>query len=101
MRYCAAVQEVPFVKPEQAAIAREMERRIIGIRQDAGVIFVGVSDRPTTAGEEPIYYVWLGCERNRDEETCRLMVLKLFDKEVIEGRRIQVESHRGIVRYRN
>jgi hypothetical protein len=98
MRYALHMKEIPFIKPEQAATAREMEQRLLSIREDSGVLFVGVSVKPMVAGEGPIYHVWIGCSRNADERTMGPLVHGLFNDEIMEGRRIEVEAHRGLLR---
>ena len=91
------MKETPFVKKEEADRAREMERRLAEIRKDAGILFAGVSVRPTKAGEAPTYYVWLGCSRSTDEKLMHYIVAHLFDEEIRSGLKIEVEAHRGVV----
>lgn len=92
------MREIPFVKKEEAAFAREMEQRILDIRDDAGVLFVGVSVKPTKAGEAPIYFVWLGCSRDTREELMGPLIDNLFCTEIAAGTQIKVEAHRGLLR---
>lgn len=91
------MEEIPFVKPEEAELAREMERRLLEIRDDAGVLFVGVSVRPTVAGEAPIFFIWLGCKRSTSEDMMGPLVDHLFREEILKGVQIKVEAHRGCI----
>lgn len=92
------MQEVPFVKKEEAAFAREMERRLLEVREDAGILFVGVSVRPTKSSEDPVYHVWIGCKRDMREDLMGPVVDLLFRDEIAAGVQIEVEAHRGLVR---
>ena len=92
------MEEIPFVKPEEAALARDMEKRLLEVRDDAGISFVGVSVRPTKQGEPPVFYLWVGISRETSEDLIPPLVDVVFQKELQEGVKIQVESHRGVIR---
>jgi hypothetical protein len=98
MSYPPDMREIPFVKKDEAEFAREIERRLLDVREDAGILFVGVSVKPTKAGEEPIYHVWIGCHRDTREDLMPRIVDNMFCNELAAGTRIQVEAHRGLVR---
>jgi hypothetical protein len=98
MRYLPNMAEIPFVKPEEAALAREIEERLSFVRGDAGILFVGVSVRPTVAGEAPLYHVWIGCDRSTQENLMHHLVANICRAELDAGVKIEVEAHRGVVR---
>lgn len=98
MSYPLAMAEIPFVKPEEAELARDMESRLLRLRADAGILFVGVSVQPTKVGEAPVFHVWLGCTRNTTEELMHHLVASTFHPEIASGIKIEVEAHRGVIR---
>lgn len=98
MGYVLNMVEVPFVKPEEAALARQIEEKLSAVRADAGILFIGVSVRPTVAGEAPLYFVWIGCARSTSEELMHHLVATTCAKEIEAGVEIKVEAHRGVIR---
>lgn len=98
MGYLLNMVEVPFVKPKEAALARKIEEKLSSIRVDAGILFIGVSVRPTVAGDNPIYFVWIGCTRSTSEELMHHLVATVCSEEIEAGVEIKVEAHRGVIR---
>lgn len=98
MRYVLAMVEIPFVKADERALASRIEEKISAARADAGVLFVGVSVRPTVAGEAPVYFVWIGCARSTSEDLMHHLVATVCAEEIDAGIEIKVEAHRGVIR---
>lgn len=88
---------IPFVKQEQAELARKIERKLLALSPDAGILFVGVSVDPTVE-EEPIYRAWIGCSRKIREDLVPKIIDVTLREELESGVKIKVEAHRGCVR---
>lgn len=94
------MKNVFFVKPDQFETARNMERRLLTLPEESGILFVGVSvlPDPDEKRTQPVYRVVIGCTREREPD---LMVAaaKHFLREFVDDeRQLLVEGYRGIGR---
>jgi hypothetical protein len=106
---------VPYVKDEEAGLARRMEEKLLALPKDAGVLFAGVSVEVTIA-ENPVYmnpgdqrpemlpgprsvsyHIWLGLDRSHDERLAGPLVQVVLREEVAAGAHLVVDAHRGVV----
>jgi hypothetical protein len=86
-----------YVLEEVATMAREWERRFANVREDAGILFVGVEPEPAENGMTKTYVVHLGLARHLDESTGVGIIQKLLEKEIATGAYdIKATIHRGI-----
>lgn len=90
------------VSPEEAELARKIEKKLIALPEAAGILFVSttVLEDPSTSAQEPsfrgvLYRVVVGCQRARDPSLINMVVRKYLLGEVPDHQLI-VESHRGI-----
>lgn len=93
------MNERPFVKKKHFDIARTMEEKLMDLPADSGILFVGVSVSPTVKADDPIYRIWVGCDRSMSEDTIRQAVFMTLHEEISRGADVkQVDVHRGIIR---
>ena len=90
---------IPFVKPEEAEFARAIEKKLLAITPEAGIIFVGVDVLPAEAGRDPIYKVLVGLDRKlKLEGAVTQLATMTLAQEHLSGADIQVEVRRGLSR---
>ncbi len=83
------------MKPEEAAKARRIEARLLGLSPTSGILFVGVNIK---AGEVPVFHIWVGCKRDYLDSAVAALVRSTLYKEIEDGLQVQIEVHRGVVR---
>lgn len=92
---------IPFVRKEHAAVAREIEQRLMELPADSGVIFAGVAiEATTTPDQEPVYRLTLGVDRELkiDATAYDHLVTLTLQGLLLVGVDIQVVVKRGVVR---
>lgn len=86
------MQNVPFVTDDQAQRARDMETSLLSIRDDAGILFVGVDVDPVTS----TFSAWIGCDRKFESRTIELLAITILKQFLARDERLEIKAHRGI-----
>jgi hypothetical protein len=90
------MKTVFLVKEEEAGLARVMEQKLLDLPPQSGILFAGVSVKPSTEENvPPVYEVWVGCCRDFSEGLMKPLVELTLRDELAAGVRIHVEAHRG------
>lgn len=90
---------IPFVKKEQAELARLIEEKLLALPESSGILFVGVSVAPTIAGQDPVYRLLIGIDRElKVEEAIGYLAILALSEELLQGADIQTEVCRGSCR---
>jgi len=93
------METIPFVKPEEAELARAIEKKLLALSPEAGIIFVGVDVSPSVAGQDPVYKVLVGLDRKlKLEGAVTQLATMTLAQELLSGADIQVEVRRGLPR---
>lgn len=98
------MRPVFFVKDEEADLARVIEKRLLNLPLESGVLFVGVSVDPeeydvgTKKRTPAVYRIWVGCHRNFDTRTIDALVKHVLKEEIDSGLRVEIQAHRGLGR---
>lgn len=92
------MKDIPFVKSEEADLAREMEDKLLALPRSSGILFVGISIEPLLHGGSPKYRVWIGCDRSFEEDTMVKLVEVTLREEITAGTKVFVAAHRGKLR---
>jgi hypothetical protein len=87
---------IPFVRKEHAELARSIEQKILNLPKSSGILFVGVSVKPSIEEHRPELFVWIGCSRSVEENTIKSLILVTLSTEIAEGAHVVVEVHRGL-----
>lgn len=89
-----------FVRPDEATVARRMEKVLLSLPAESGVLFAGVSvvSDPLSIPRKVIYQVVVGCDRSRDTSLINALVKTFLQKEIPEDSQLSVQSYRGIDR---
>lgn len=93
------METIPFVNKEHGELARTIEEKLLSVSSESGILFVGVEVTPTEAGQDPIYRVLVGIDRNLKVEQAidHLVTLTLYE-ELLQGVDIKTEVRRGCTR---
>jgi hypothetical protein len=91
------MKPVFYVKPTDAEVAQAMEKKLMDLPQEAGILFAGISIKPDDDGK-PVFHIWVGCHKSMDERMIPSLIGMLFQKDIEAGRRVKVEAHRGLGR---
>jgi hypothetical protein len=89
---------IPLVKDEEAALARKMERRILMLPEESGILFASVTVLPAVEAEPPVYDVLVGGKPEFDEGVLVMTAEMALALEISGGARVRVQSRRGLVR---
>jgi len=90
---------IPFVKKEHSEFARGIEKKMMGLPSTTGIVFVGVDVTPTVAGQDPIYKLLIGVDRDSGlEEAVGHLATVVLSEELLTGADIQTDVRRGIAR---
>lgn len=94
------MKSIFFVQPNEADIARRMEKILLGLPEESGVLFAGVTVVSDTKSRsrKVLYQVTVGCDRSRDTELIDLLVRKYLRQEVADDAQLVIRSYRGIDR---
>lgn len=94
------MKDIFFVQPEQAETARLMEKKLIELPEDSGVLFVSVTVLPDPFSQRnlPIYKVVIGCSRERENDLMHALAKRYLRDLVTDELQILVESYRGVSR---
>lgn len=94
------MKNVFFVKPDQFETAVAMEKRLMALPPESGVLFVGVSvlPDPDEKRTEPLYRVVIGCSRGVEPDLMHAAAKTFLRDFVEDDRQILVEAYRGIAR---
>lgn len=90
-----------LVQPDEADTARRMERTLLSLPEEAGILFAGVSVIPdplSSGARRVLYRVVVGCSRSRDLELVSLMARTYLRQEIKDESELTVEVHRGLDR---
>lgn len=94
------MKDIFFVKPDQFEIALTMEKRLLELPEESGMLFVGVTvlPDPDERRTQPLYRVVIGCSRNVEPDLMHAAA-KTFLRDLVEDeRQILVEAYRGTSR---
>lgn len=93
------METIPFVNKEHGELARTIEGKLLAISSESGILFVGVEVTPTEAGQDPIYQVLVGVDRNlKIEQAIEHLVTLTLSEEFLQGADIKTEVRRGCTR---
>lgn len=94
------MKAVFFVRPDEAEVARSLEKILMSLPKESGILFVGVSvlSDPLSIARKVLYQVVVGCHRSRDTTLIDLLVRKYLSQEVKDESQLIVNSYRGIDR---
>lgn len=95
------MKTVFLVQPDEAETARRMEKILLSLPEDGGVLFASVSVIPDPLSKEPrkaLYRVVIGCTRSRASDLISLIALTYLRQEVKDESQLTIEVHRGIDR---
>ncbi len=91
------MKNVFFVKPDQFELALAMEKRLLSLPEESGILFVGVSVLPDPDEQrtQPVFRVVIGCSRSVEPDLMHAAA-KTFLRDLVEDeRQILVEAYRG------
>lgn len=89
------------VQPDEVDTARRMEKILLSLPEEAGILFAGVSVIPnpiSTEVRKVLYRAVIGCSRSRDPDLVNLVVRMYLRQEVKDESELTVEVHRGLNR---
>lgn len=94
------MKTVFFVRPDEAEIARRMEKILLSLPKESGILFVGVSviSDPLSTPRKVIYQVIVGCDRSRDASLIDALVRMFLRQEVPDDSQLSIQSFRGVDR---
>lgn len=94
------MKTVFLVQSDEAEIARHMEKTLLSLPEDSGILFVSVSVVPDPLSEprKVLYRVVIGCTRFRDSELIGLVARTYLRQEVKDESQLTIEVYRGIGR---
>jgi hypothetical protein len=89
--------------PDEAALARFMETKLISTPADTGILFAGVSLEVALTDElvpkrSVAYHVWVGLDRQHDESIAGPLVQAILNDQRLKGIDLHIHAHRGQVR---
>lgn len=97
------MRTVFLVQQDEADTARRMEKVLLSLPEDSGILFVSVSviqDPLNTPGSrKTVYQVVVGCDRVRDVGLIELIVRTYLKQEVKDDTQLVIDVHRGIDRH--
>lgn len=94
------MRNVFFVQPDEAELARALEKKLLSLPIESGVLFVGVSVMPDPLDvhdRRPLYRIVIGCSRDR-EPSLMDSLARGYLKELVDERQLMVEAYRGLDR---
>lgn len=95
------MKKIFVVKQEEADLARKMEKKLLGLSEASGILFVGVSVIPDPIAESriPLYKVVVGCSRERDPKLADAIIKYYLAAEIDDNEnQLVVEVHRGVTK---
>jgi hypothetical protein len=94
------MRNVFFVQPEEAETARRMEKILISLPKESGILFAGVSVMQNhTNDERKVFYrVVIGCDHTKDPKIMDLVAKTYLRSEVANESQILIEAFRGLDR---
>lgn len=93
------MRTVFLVQPDEAEIARRMEKILVSLPEDGGILFASVSVIQDPLSREPrkvLYRVVIGCNRSRDSELISLVARTYLHQKMTDEYQLTIEVHRGI-----
>lgn len=93
-----SMRPIFYVKESEADLARRLEKKILELPLFSGILFVGVSVEPEQPDKPPVYCCWIGCHKDFEEQTAKILVRHTLREELESGMHIKIEAHRGIGR---
>lgn len=89
------------VKPEEADKARRMEKTLLNLPTETGILFVSASvishpDTAQTPDRRPLYKIVVGCTRARDVQLISHIVRTYLQDEIESDSQLIIEVHRGV-----
>ena len=89
-----------FARPEDVALARKIERTLLDLSLDSGIVFVGVEvikqTHPTVI--DPMFRIFIGCRREFDPGLMDHIARHALRELVPEPERLIVQAKRGVER---
>ncbi len=94
------MKSVFFVQPDEAEIARRLEKILMTLPEECGVLFAGISviADPLSLPRRVLYQVVVGCDRSRDTALIDLLVHTYLRQEVTDESQLVIRSYRGVDR---
>lgn len=94
------MKTVFFVRPDEAEVARRMEKILLSLPKESGILFVGVSviSDPLSVPRKVIYQVAVGCDRARDASLIDALVRTFLRPEVSDDSQLSIQAFRGVDR---
>lgn len=92
------MRTVFLVHPDELETAKRLEKVLLGLPKDSGILFVSVSVLPDSLSVEPrkiLYKIVVGCTRSIDPELVRFVTKTYLRKEVLDESTLTIEIYRG------
>ncbi len=92
------MKPVFIVQPSEAEKARMMEKKLLSLPDEAGILFVGITvmPDPLEVRRRPLYRVVIGCHRDRETQLMHAVATQFLRPFVEDDRQLLIEAHRGI-----
>jgi hypothetical protein len=89
-----------IVSETEADRARAMERKLLSLHKDSGILFVGVEvvPDPLETQRRPLYKVFIGCTREREASLMHSIAKQYLRDFVEDPQQLIIEAHRGVDR---
>lgn len=95
------MKTVFLVQPDEAEMARQMEKTLLALPEDSGILFVSVSIIPdplAKEGRKALYRVVVGCSRSRATELISTVTRAYLRQIGVPDSQLTIEVHRGVTR---
>jgi hypothetical protein len=101
------MKNVFFAQPDQVALARSMETKLLSLPKESGILFASVEVVPedTNASNQhwgleiaARYQIAVGCSREADPGWIDPLVRATLATEIQDGCKVEVDFYRGISR---
>ena len=95
------MKPVFIVNPSEAEKARLMEKKLLSLPDEAGILFVGVTvmPDPLEVRRRPLFRIVIGCTRDRETQLMKAVAMEFLRPFVEDDRQLVIEAHRGVDKY--
>ncbi len=94
------MKNVFFVTQDQFDIARAMEKKLLDLPEDSGILFVGISvqENQDKRRDTVQYKIVIGCSRARDPDLMDALARQYLKEFVKDDQQLVVHAFRGVGR---
>jgi hypothetical protein len=91
------MKNIFVVQPSEVEIARRMEKRLVMLPEESGILFVGVEVHPSPDGvPNPTFKIFIGCRRDFEASLMVAIAKQYLRDEVADESQLVVEARRGV-----